>query len=65
MMNKFKGLAFATISGLVLAVMSFMPAVTSAQNTGSIPVDVWALRSIVNSVQVSPDGKHLLVHKIE
>ncbi len=64
-MNKFKGLAFATISGLVLAVMSFMPAVTSAQNTGSIPVDVWALRSIVTSVQVSPDGKHLLVHKIE
>lgn len=30
-----------------------------------IPIDVWALRDIVNAVRVSPDGKHLLVQKIE
>ncbi|MEO0464180.1 MAG: prolyl oligopeptidase family serine peptidase [Pseudomonadota bacterium] len=30
----------------------------------SVPIDVWALRSVVNAVQVSPDGKHVLVHKV-
>jgi hypothetical protein len=30
-----------------------------------VPVDVWALRDVVNAVQISPDGKHLLVHKVE
>jgi hypothetical protein len=30
-----------------------------------VPVDVWALRDVVNPVQISPHGKHLLVHKVE
>jgi len=41
------------------------PAGTQAQSQTSVPIDVWALRDVVNAVQVSPDGKHLLVHKIE
>lgn len=45
--------------GLTLAA----PSPTQAQ--GSIPVEVWALRDVVNAVQISPDGKHLLVHKVE
>ena len=32
------------------------------QNAGSVPIDVWALRDVVNAVDLSPDGKHLLVH---
>lgn len=54
--------------GLVTAASSQAQApVTSgpAQPRGSVPVDVWALRDVVNAVQLSPDGKHLLVHKVE
>jgi len=36
-----------------------------AENGGAIPVEVWSLRSVVNAVQISPDGKHILVHKTE
>lgn len=36
-----------------------------AQSAQTVPVDVWALRNVVNAVQLSPDGKHLLVHKVE
>jgi dipeptidyl aminopeptidase/acylaminoacyl peptidase len=54
-------LATASAVGLSIAA----PVETQAQVEGvpSIPVDVWALRSVVNAVQVSPDGKHILVHK--
>ncbi|PWL26636.1 MAG: S9 family peptidase [Altererythrobacter sp. XM-24bin4] len=31
----------------------------------TIPVEIWSLRSVVNAVQISPDGKHILVHKTE
>ncbi|MHA7819241.1 MAG: alpha/beta hydrolase family protein [Erythrobacter sp.] len=35
---------------------------SETQATSSVPIDVWALRDVVNQVEVSPDGKHLLVH---
>ncbi|KWV90609.1 peptidase S9 [Erythrobacter sp. YT30] len=54
--------AMASVSVLGLGIAA-APAETQAQS--SVPVDVWALRSVVNAVQVSPDGKHVLVHKIE
>lgn len=38
---------------------------TQTQAQGNVPVDVWALRNVVNAVQISPDGKHLLVQKVE
>jgi dipeptidyl aminopeptidase/acylaminoacyl peptidase len=47
--------------GLVMAA----PTQAQAQVQGTVPVDVWALRDVVNAVQISPDGKHLLVHKVE
>lgn len=53
--------AMAGVSTLGLSVAA--PSETQAQ--ASVPIDVWALRSIVNAVQVSPDGEHVLVHKIE
>jgi len=28
------------------------------------PLDYWALREVINRVQVSPDGKHLALMKI-
>ncbi len=46
-----------------LGLVTAAPAPTQAQ--GAIPVDVWALRDVVDQVQLSPDGKHLLVHKVE
>ena len=42
------------------------PAKAQAEaSTSTIPVEVWALRNVVNAVQISPDGKHILVHKTE
>ena len=38
---------------------------TVTPREGSIPIDVWALRDVVNAVQISPDGKYILVHKTE
>ena len=51
----------------VLGLSVAAPADTQAQSkvAPSVPVDYWALRSVVNAVEVSPDGKHLLVHKME
>ncbi|MEE4209314.1 MAG: prolyl oligopeptidase family serine peptidase [Parvularcula sp.] len=33
--------------------------------TSSVPIDVWALRDVVNAVDLSPSGEYLLVHKVE
>jgi len=53
----------AMVGASVIGVSLAAPADTQAQ--GTVPVDVWALRDVVNAVQISPDGKHLLVHKVE
>lgn len=50
----FFGLAGATV-GASLAYAAPTP----------VPIEVWSLRDVVNAVQVSPDGKHILVHKVE
>ena len=63
-MNIAKASLMAAAAGVaVLGLTVAMPAPTQAQT--SIPVDVWALRDVVNAVQISPDGKHVLVHKVE
>ena len=51
----------AMVGVSVLGLSVATPSETQAQ-TGSIPVDAWALRNVVNAVQISPDGKHILVH---
>lgn len=51
-------------AGAALA-LTFAPQSLSAQNTGPVPIEVWALRDVINTVQLSPDGAHLLVLKTE
>ncbi len=53
----------AMVGVSVLGLSVAAPSETQAQS--NVPIDVWALRNVVNAVQVSPDGKHLLVHKVE
>ncbi len=63
-MNLLKASFTAALVGVsALGLVTAAPAPTLAQ--GTIPVDVWALRDVVDQVQISPDGKHLLVHKVE
>jgi len=42
-----------------------IPVTAQNKSAPNIPVDVWALRDIVTTVQVSPDGKHVMVMKVE
>ena len=55
----------AAASVAVLGIAAFPTAPATAQSAQTVPVEVWALRDVVNAVQVSPDGKHVLVHKVE
>jgi len=65
-MKVFKTSLLGAMAGVsVLALGAGAPAFsqdTNAKATGSVPIDVWALRDVVNAVDLSPDGKHLLVH---
>jgi dipeptidyl aminopeptidase/acylaminoacyl peptidase len=65
-MKLFKTPMAAAILGVAALGLS-APASTpvQAQASQTVPIDVWALRNVVNTVQVSPDGKHLLVHKVD
>ena len=56
-------LAAALVGVSALGLVTAAPAPTQAQ--GNIPIEVWALRDVVGQVQLSPDGKNLLVHKVE
>jgi dipeptidyl aminopeptidase/acylaminoacyl peptidase len=63
-MKLLKTSLMAAMAGVsVLGLSMAGPAPTQAQ--GSVPIEVWALRDVVNAVQISPDGKHVLVHKVE
>lgn len=56
-------LAAALIGVSAIGLLTAAPAPSLAQ--GTVPVDVWALRDVVDQVQISPDGQHVLVHKVE
>ncbi|TAD75123.1 MAG: S9 family peptidase [Sphingomonadales bacterium] len=56
-------LAAALVGASALGLVMAGPTPTQAQ--GNVPIEVWALRDVVNAVQISPDGKHMLVHKVE
>jgi dipeptidyl aminopeptidase/acylaminoacyl peptidase len=61
-----KILKAASIAAMAAAMMTVPGAVMSQNNAAKpVPIEVWALRDVVNAVQISPDGKHLLVHKTE
>ena len=60
-MNIFKKPLIAAMVGASVLGLS-VAAPTQTQATSAVPIDVWALRDVVNQVDLSPDGKHLLVH---
>jgi dipeptidyl aminopeptidase/acylaminoacyl peptidase len=63
-MKLLKTSLMAAMAGASVLGLSFAgPVPTQAQ--GTIPIEVWALRDVVDAVQISPDGKHVLVHKVE
>ncbi len=64
-MKSFKAPLIAAMVGVSALGLSMAPEPVEAQTDGTIPIDVWSLRSVVNAVEVSPDGKHVLVHKLE
>lgn len=57
--------ALIGVSALGLSVSAPSDTQAQAKGTSSVPVDVWALRDVVNSVQISPDGEHVLVHTVK
>ncbi len=62
-MRSFSGSVVRAVASALLAGVAILPA--QAQQAERVPIDVWALRDIVSTVDVSPDGKHLLVLKRE
>src|SRR5690349_9876626 len=51
---------FPLLAAVALAVVPLTG--TSAQNgMPSVPIDVWALRGTVATMDISPDGKHMLM----
>ncbi len=52
-------------TGLALAAsvlaLSTAPGIATAKMAPTVPIEVWSLRNVVSTVQVSPDGKHILV----
>ncbi|QPC99329.1 MULTISPECIES: alpha/beta hydrolase family protein [Qipengyuania] len=52
----------SALAGALL--LSTAPLAVQAQ-APTVPIDVWALREVVTSVSVSPDGQHILVLKTE
>lgn len=49
----------ALLGVVLLALTSFFT--LQAQAREALPIDNWAIRHVVNGVEVSPDGKHILV----
>ncbi|WP_435418385.1 prolyl oligopeptidase family serine peptidase [Parerythrobacter aurantius] len=66
-MKAFKtaSLALAGVAMTLGSVLAPLPAVAGPQNQPTVPLEVWALRDVITAVQVSPDGKHVLVLKNE
>ena len=60
-MNVLKKPLMAAMLGVSALGLS-VAAPSETQATSSVPIDVWALRDVVNAVQISPNGEHLLVH---
>ncbi len=60
-----KNLRAPILAAIAAGAMSIGMVPTAAQAQSSVPVEAWALRDVVSTVQISPDGRHLLVMKIE
>jgi len=45
--------------------LSMGPATAQSEQSPSVPVEVWSLRDVMPTVQVSPSGKYLMLMKLE
>ncbi len=62
------GLGTALTIVLAPGLAAAKPATTAANGYTAgtpLPIDNWAVRDIISDVEISPDGKHILVMKIE
>ena len=66
-MKKFRSTLMAAAAGALCLALPAVPGLAQTAISGqpTVPLDVWALRDVVNAVEVSPDGKHVLVQKLE
>lgn len=60
-MKFWKAPLLAVMAGAAALGLS-VSAPSESQATASVPIDVWALRDVVNAVEISPSGEYLLVH---
>jgi dipeptidyl aminopeptidase/acylaminoacyl peptidase len=58
-------LALPTVANSENEIVVTEPGTELGQNYTPVPIDIWAQRDAVSSVEVSPDGKHLLLLKLE
>lgn len=59
-MKMLKPLLLAASAGIMTA--AAVPSMAQSADASVVPIEDWALRDVVNAVEVSPDGKHVLVH---
>lgn len=64
-MKLLKSVLLAAGAAATLGLAAAPAAAQGPTGQPTVPIEVWALRDVVNGVQVSPDGKHVLVHKVE
>jgi len=62
-MKPLKATLLAACAGAMTLGMG--PATAQTQQKLTIPIEEWALRDVMPNVQVSPDGKHLMLMKLE
>ena len=58
-------LTLPTTSAVADEIVVTGPGTELGENYVPVPIDVWAERDAVSSVEISPDGKHLLILKME
>jgi dipeptidyl aminopeptidase/acylaminoacyl peptidase len=58
-------LTLPTTSAVADEILATGPGTELGENYVPVPINVWAQRDAVSSVEISPDGKHLLILKME
>lgn len=64
-MKFLKSSVLATVGAVAIGFSVGPVYAQGAKGQPTIPIEAWALRDVVDRVQISPDGKHVLVQKLE
>lgn len=64
-MKFLKSSVLATVGAVAIGFSVGPVYAQAAKGQPTIPIEAWALRDVVDRVQISPDGKHVLVQKLE